>query len=121
MEALSKTIVAKTAEWVWQRGADHFTVDELAGALQLSKKTIYKHFESKQELVHQSIVLLLGQQQAQLALMGSLAENALQEVVWTGDYLVGLWQTVSPHFLQDLQRGYSRSFREYGHCAAPRK
>jgi AcrR family transcriptional regulator len=115
MDSHKEKIVAKAVELVWQRGADHFTIGELAKALRVSKQTIYKHFTSKHELVQQALSYLLGQQQAQVDLIGSLAENALQEVVWTGDYLSERWQTISPSFMKDLQRRFPDSHRAFVH------
>ena len=117
MDSLKEKIVEKAVEWVWQRGADHFTVGELAKALHVWEQTIYKHFASKGELVHQALSYLLGRQQAQLDLIGSLAENVLQEVVWTGDYFSEGWQTVSASFIKDLQRRFPDSLRAYAHIA----
>ena len=117
MDSLKEKIIDKAVEWVWQRGADHFTIGELAKALHVWEQTIYKHFTSKEELVHEALSYLLGQQQAQVDLIGSLAENALQEVVWTGDYFSERWQTISPSFIQDLQRRFPDSLRAYAHIA----
>jgi AcrR family transcriptional regulator len=115
MNSQKQQIADKAAEWVWQRGAGHFTTGQLAEALHVSKQTIYKHFPAKAELVQQAVSALLGRQLAQLDLIGSLAENALQEVVWAGDYFSETWQTVCPGFIKDLQRRFPDSHRVYAH------
>ncbi|MEZ4801339.1 MAG: TetR/AcrR family transcriptional regulator [Gelidibacter sp.] len=40
-------------------GSKRFTMDELANELGISKKTIYKYFESKEDLVAESVIFLI--------------------------------------------------------------
>ena len=40
-------------------GSKRFTMDELAGELGISKKTIYKYFNSKEDLVVESVIFLI--------------------------------------------------------------
>ncbi len=40
-------------------GSKRFTMDELANELGISKKTIYKYFESKEDLVVESVIFLI--------------------------------------------------------------
>ena len=43
-----------------QSGFSRVTVEEITSALGMSKKTFYKHFDSKEELVHQIVLRITG-------------------------------------------------------------
>lgn len=53
-------IIAFAAEKFTQFGSKRFTMDELAALLGISKKTIYKYFSSKEDLVVACIELLIA-------------------------------------------------------------
>src|SRR5690606_1933205 len=52
-------IIALATEKFTQFGSKQFTMDELAAILSVSKKTIYKHFSSKEDLVSESVRFLI--------------------------------------------------------------
>ncbi len=54
-------IIAFAAEKFTQFGSKRFTMDELAALLGISKKTIYRHFSSKEDLVVASIRYLIDE------------------------------------------------------------
>ena len=49
-----ETIIQKASLLFLQRGFKSVTMDDLAEALAISKKTLYTHFENKEALVQQS-------------------------------------------------------------------
>lgn len=49
---MKEKIVDKAAQLIAKYGLKKFTIDEMASELQMSKKTIYQHFQSKNEIVH---------------------------------------------------------------------
>lgn len=54
-------IIEFAAEKFTQFGSKRFTMDELAALLGISKKTIYKHFSSKEDLVVASVQYLISE------------------------------------------------------------
>ena len=52
-------IIAFAAKKFTQFGSKRFTMDELAALLGISKKTLYKHFLSKEDLVTTCIQYLI--------------------------------------------------------------
>lgn len=49
---MRENIVDTAAQLIAKYGLKKFTLDEIASELQISKKTIYQHFQSKNEIVH---------------------------------------------------------------------
>ena len=50
---MKEKILDATAELILQYGLKKFTVDEIATKLQISKKTIYKYFKSKEDIIRE--------------------------------------------------------------------
>ena len=51
---MKKSIVQKASTLFIQRGFKSVTMDDLADSLAISKKTLYAHFENKEQLVRES-------------------------------------------------------------------
>jgi AcrR family transcriptional regulator len=49
---MKQQIVDTAAQLIAKYGLKKFTVDEIASELKMSKKTIYQHFQSKNEMIH---------------------------------------------------------------------
>lgn len=55
-----RDIILKTAaEKIQQHGLRKFTMDEIAEELKISKKTLYKYFSGKDEIIHQYFVEII--------------------------------------------------------------
>ena len=51
---MRETIVQKTSALFLQRGFKSVTMDDVANVMAISKKTLYTHFENKEQLVRES-------------------------------------------------------------------
>ncbi|WP_417236231.1 TetR/AcrR family transcriptional regulator [Bizionia paragorgiae] len=60
-------------------GSKQFTLDELSKVLGISKKTIYKHFENKEDLIAQSIQFLIDDFNSEIQQI--IAQNAGDSIV----------------------------------------
>ena len=56
---MKENIVQKASTLFIQRGFKSVTMDDLADALAISKKTLYAHFENKEQLVRESSFMFL--------------------------------------------------------------
>ena len=50
---MKEKILDAAAQLIQQHGLKKFTIDEIASQLRISKKTIYKHFKSKDDLIEE--------------------------------------------------------------------
>lgn len=111
--ATRQRIICKVAEWVWCLGANHFTVDQLAHELGMSKKSIYKNFQSKQELVQEAVQLLITQEKKYIADIQATGQGISIEIANMQAYLLDQWKTVCKSYLQDLHEAFPDAFALY--------
>lgn len=97
-------------------GSKRFSMDELAHSIGISKKTIYKHFDSKEELVTESLLYLLHN--VRESIDNYIGENhneknPLNTIVFI--YKLGLThlQVISPSFFYGLNKYYPKASKAY--------
>jgi AcrR family transcriptional regulator len=91
-------------------GSKRFTLDDLAGEIGVSKKTIYQHFSNKEAIVCESLKLLLDKIKLEM-LEGVEKEKSdpILAIIWI--YKIGLdhLRTFSPTFLFGLKKYYPKA------------
>tara|TARA_R110002050_G_scaffold536_3_gene3799 strand:- start:4205 stop:4795 length:591 start_codon:yes stop_codon:yes gene_type:complete len=91
-------------------GSKRFTLDDLAHEMGISKKTIYRYFSSKEEIVQESLKYLLTGVQTEITEARKREKNnPIQGVI--SIYRIGLdnLKKFSPSFLLGLQKYYPRA------------
>ena len=91
-------------------------MDELAQSLGISKKTLYKQFGSKEELVTESLDFFLGKIKSDLDRY--LRENPnegepLVTIIHIYEQGLTVLQQINPSFLHGLDRYYPKAFEHY--------
>lgn len=103
-----------------QNGLNSTTLDDLAKALKISKKTIYKYYHSKDELVEKLVDRLIGEvtQIVDTTMKNSLPplERYLNTFAEIGKYLSGINQ----QFMADISRFYPELFQKMNQIRAQR-
>ena len=104
IELLREKILDLAQDRLLHQGYRHMSVDELAQAAGISKRTLYDLFPSKRDIATQAIDLIIRQNQ-------SAVEKCLQESLQPVDRLRSLFVFVSQQlsrpervFFEDLQR-----------------
>jgi AcrR family transcriptional regulator len=101
-----------------------FTMDRLAEALGMSKKTLYKHYESKDEILAKVLDARSMRLDRELtALLAREEPDFHRKMVTFIAYVVDRFAEISEPFLQDVRRGAPELFRkieEYREQAIPR-
>lgn len=91
-------------------GSKRFTLDDLAHEMGVSKKTIYRHFSSKEEIVQESLKYLLNKVQNEITeAIEKEKNNPIQGII--SIYRIGLnnLKKFSPSFLLGLQKYYPKA------------
>lgn len=103
---IKEEILCMFNKMVFERGLKQTNLDDLAAALKISKKTIYKHFKSKDELVTDmvdciiaDIVKISGKSISEGL---SPVEKYINTFVSVGNYLTGINQRL----MADIQTQY---------------
>ncbi|MER3375676.1 MAG: TetR/AcrR family transcriptional regulator [Allomuricauda sp.] len=97
-------------------GSKRFSMDELAQSIGISKKTIYKYFDSKEELVTESLQYLL--KNVRNAIENYVRENPneeepLQTIVFIYKLALTNLQAINPSFFYGLNKYYPKASKAY--------
>ena len=116
--------IVATAERVFLRsGFSRVLMDDLARELGMSKKTLYSHFESKEELLRAVLVRRTGEVDRGLEAIVSAKESFPAKLGHLAGFLQSKVAEVSPVFLEDIRRYAPECFRvveEFRGRAIPR-
>ncbi|UKM65729.1 TetR/AcrR family transcriptional regulator [Flavobacteriaceae bacterium GSB9] len=99
-------IIAFAAEKFTQFGSKRFTVDELAALLGVSKKTIYKYFSSKEDLVTASIQYLIDEYNQTLELLVEPENDAITCIILMYKEAFERLKYFKPSFIFGLKKYY---------------
>jgi AcrR family transcriptional regulator len=107
---LREHIIEEADKLFCQYGIKSVTMDDIARHLGMSKKTIYLHFEDKNELVN---ILIRNKMETQVGLMDkSLAEssNAVDEIFKSVTQVQYMLSNMNPVLFYDLQKYYPQAW-----------
>jgi AcrR family transcriptional regulator len=103
-------IVEKSALVFLKFGIRAVTMDDLARELGMSKKTIYKYFSDKDELV-KTIIQLKTQGDRELCVIAcQQAENAIDEMIRISEFVSEMLKDVHSSVFFDLQKYHRESW-----------
>lgn len=94
-------------------GSKRFTLDELAKTLGISKKTIYKYFGNKEDLVHQGLEHLFERIKNDMLKVLEREEDPISGIIKI--YGVGLeyLKDFRPSFIFGLKKYYPKAYRAF--------
>ncbi len=103
-----KTLILKTAHDLFiNNGIQLYTMSDLSRHLGISKKTIYKYFETKEDLVAQVLNLYLEEQSQNIQRYTIQHNgNTIKEVIGIVLAISHLCKVTSPHFFSDLGKHF---------------
>lgn len=88
-------------------GIKSVTMDDLARELGVSKKTLYEHFNDKEEVVRKVIdVMIAEQQEAYESIINQPGINAIDELLLLSRFIAEHLKSVNPAFMFDLKKYY---------------
>ncbi|MBU3820474.1 TetR/AcrR family transcriptional regulator [Flavobacteriaceae bacterium XHP0103] len=102
-------IIVFAAEKFTQFGSKRFTMEELAELLGISKKTIYKYFFSKEDLVSESVKFLLDKIRAEIDAALDKETDPILKIV--AIYQIGFehFKCFRPAFIFGLNKYYPKA------------
>lgn len=105
-------VILEKAESLFMRyGVKSISMDDVARALGISKKTLYQHFATKEELLIQT---LEHNRQCELALIQHTlthSDNALVEIVEIAKMVIRQLERVSDSLIFDLKKYHPDAFK----------
>ena len=94
-------------------GIRSVSMDDIAGDLGMSKKTIYQFFADKDELVDAVVEQDIREMQTDCTYCFSESANAIDEIFMTMDRILDHFRELNPMILYDLQKFHFNSFKKF--------
>ncbi len=105
-----RTIVEKTYELYRKYGVKSVSVDEIAVALGISKKTLYQHIQSRDELLKLVVEHSLNKFSREVLKLVTPEENLIKKLALLYAFIVKSSRNVNPTFILDLKKV---SYKQY--------
>ena len=103
----NKTKIIQLAHELFGKyGIRSVTMDELAKALAISKKTLYQYFKNKEDLVTQIIHYFLADEMSRYQKIHAEAGNAIDEMLKMANYIISHLKMMNPTTMYDIQKYY---------------
>lgn len=96
-----------------QYGLRSVSMDDIAGNLGMSKKTIYQYYADKDELIEAVINEELQQSQTICERDQHSSANAVHEIFLAMDMVVELLSAMNPSLIHDMQKYHPKAFLKF--------
>ena len=78
-------------------------MDDIAAYLKISKKTIYKHFSSKDEIVRESLIRYISENHKHISAIVSSDNNAVEKLFSMFRFVSSILICISEQFVMDIR------------------
>lgn len=107
---ISSKIYEKARHLFFTIGIRNTTMDDLAGELGMSKKTLYKEIDNKADLVKYCVEYDLKKDEEAIKAISDQTENAVEELLLIAAHIHQELQTFHPSMVRDLVKFYPESW-----------
>lgn len=102
---MNQEIISEAAQRLFfERGIKAVNVDDIAASLGISKKTIYNHFSSKDEIISFNVDIHLQEHKNSMMSIANQAKNAIEEMLMIYRANLKHHKQMQPIFINDLQK-----------------
>lgn len=113
IDSNKERIIRLAREQFYKYGVKRITMDDLARELGISKKTIYQEYRDKDELINEMAAIDMKNHGAQIQHMAKTADNAVDEIVKTMQYINNTFSAINPALFFDLKKYHVRAWKQY--------
>ncbi len=99
-------IIWKSVELFKKAGIRQVTMDQIAAALGMSKRTIYEMFKDKDELLWQCLLVMDKQNEEEMDAIISQSSNAIEALYMIGQHGEKKKADINPLFFDDFEKLY---------------
>ncbi|WP_426058528.1 TetR/AcrR family transcriptional regulator [Hymenobacter sp. B1770] len=103
---IKERILNHSATLFLRNGVKSVSMDDIAASMAMSKKTLYKWFENKDQIVLATMELHLGKVQGECASMSGQAATAVEEMMRITAWAEQQFSSMHPGIFYDLQKYY---------------
>ena len=105
-KTVSKQIIDLAITQFMSYGVESVSMDDLSTQLGMSKKTLYKFFNGKEELIDSCITLYLRQEEQLLHHLEQASSDAVEDMIRTSQHFMNNFRSMQPGVLYELQKYY---------------
>jgi len=109
---MKENIVQKASGLFIQRGFKSVTMDDLADALGISKKTLYTHFDNKEQLVRESSFYVFDSVCTEIETIKQQAAHPIEELYTVKSAVLKYYQNEDSSPVYQLQKYYPEIYTE---------
>jgi AcrR family transcriptional regulator len=106
-------IIEKTRDLFLRLGIRSVSMDDVAGQMGMSKKTLYLHFEDKDELVERVVDFETNRMQDECHACAGTAENAVEEILKTMEMVMQHFRNMNPMVLFDMHKFHGKAYAKF--------
>ena len=110
---MKERIQQKAKELFMRYGFRSVTMDEIAGQLGISKKTVYQFFEDKDGLVEAVMQKEMDYMHTECIKRMQESENAIEELFKDTDSMEEVIDSLNPQIIFDLEKFYPTTFEKF--------
>lgn len=109
---MKEKIIKESTQLFFRHGIRSITMDDIAKEIGISKKTLYLHFENKNELLLSCMEANECEEKNILSSFQNLAKNAIDEMIMVASYVEQKLQKISPTLIYDVQKYHSSAWEQ---------
>ena len=110
---VKERILLKAADLFMRYGIRSVTMDEIAGQLGISKKTIYQFFTDKDEIVEGVVDKEIQQNECKCENYLTASENAIHEVFISLEGMEEMFKAMNPLIMYDLEKHHFKAHKKF--------
>jgi len=107
---IKKEILEQTFNLTMKYGIKSVSMDDIARAIGISKKTIYNHFDNKKALVSEMIVSTVEKDEREITEIINKSKDAVDEIVSIARHMLLFLRDMSPSLVYDMQKYFNKQW-----------
>ena len=107
---MKQRILAEAERLFWKYGVRSVTMEDIAKQLGISKKTIYQHFDDKEQILYQVIQDKSLRNLSEMDCLVTEGANPVEEMLYVLRMMQKHHDQISPNLLVDVKRYYPQAF-----------
>lgn len=106
-------ILKGAEELIFKYGIKNITMDDIARHLSMSKKTIYKYYKEKDEIVHSLMQLSIEDDKCRFKKTYDNSQNVVEEVFEMMKEMREVFSKINPIVFHELSKYYPETWKEF--------
>lgn len=103
---IKSTIIEAAQELFFKFGAKNVTMDDIARHMAISKKTIYSHFDKKEDIIREIMLSRLKENQHVMEGISKNAENVVAEIFSVMKHMSEMLSKINPMLFYEMKKSF---------------